>query len=177
MTQVIPLGLCQCGCGEQTSVAKITKRARGHVAGVPVRFLPGHHFGDGPTSPVLYIVDPTTGCWVWQRATTHGYAVGRGGRAHRVFYEEAKGPIPEGLQIDHLCRNRACVNPDHLEAVTAAENQRRGANTKLTADNVRAIKGLLRAGKATQTAIAERFGVCPSTISLIASGRRWGDVQ
>lgn len=43
--------------------------------------------------------------------------------AHRAAYENAKGPIPEGLEIDHLCRNRGCVNPDHLEAVTHRENQ------------------------------------------------------
>lgn len=44
---------------------------------------------------------------------------------HRVAYTEAKGPIPDGLQIDHLCRNRGCMNPDHLEAVTPYENKRR----------------------------------------------------
>ncbi len=72
------------------------------------------------------------GCWVWRATRINGYGVfwpNRKARvrAHRWSYEQAKGPIPEGLTIDHLCRNRACVNPDHLEATTMRENVLRGA--------------------------------------------------
>ena len=78
-------------------------------------------------------VDETEGgCWLWTAyINRNGYGMFRLGRmqlAHRVAYEDAKGPIPEGLTIDHLCRVRACVNPDHLEAVTIGENIRRGIN-------------------------------------------------
>jgi hypothetical protein len=69
-----------------------------------------------------------TPCWIWQGCVNHhGYAVsripGRGwSRVHRASYEEHVGPIPSGLQIDHLCRVKHCCNPDHLEPVTAREN-------------------------------------------------------
>lgn len=73
-----------------------------------------------------------SGCWRWRRSLKpNGYAQmgipGLGMRyAHRVAYEVWKGPIPDGLQIDHLCRVRDCCNPDHLEAVTCRENLVRG---------------------------------------------------
>jgi HNH endonuclease len=52
----------------------------------------------------------------------HGYGRRGGRQAHRIAYEQAFGPIPRGLEIDHLCRRRSCVNPDHLEAVTHRVN-------------------------------------------------------
>ncbi len=70
------------------------------------------------------------GCWEWTGAVNSaGYSsLGINGKhhlGHRRSYELLVGPIPEGLTIDHLCRNRLCINPHHLEPVTAAENTRR----------------------------------------------------
>lgn len=87
------------------------------------------------------MTDKTATCWFWTGPVDrHGYGRisegGGGGRlrfAHRVSYEIHVGTIPTGLVIDHLCRNRRCVNPAHLEPVTVGENVLRGET--LTARN------------------------------------------
>lgn len=71
------------------------------------------------------------GCWVWTAGrTSNGYGKfwvdGHTLVAHRLAYQELVGPIPDRMQLDHLCRNRACVNPAHLEPVTARVNNLRG---------------------------------------------------
>lgn len=70
------------------------------------------------------------GCWQWTGGTARGYgrfcANYKMHNAHRWSYEFSVGPIPAGLQLDHLCRNTMCVNPAHLEPVTPQENTLRG---------------------------------------------------
>ena len=66
-------------------------------------------------------------CWEWPWQKRNGYGQLAKQQAHRVLYERLREPIPTGMQLDHLCRNRACVNPWHLEIVTQRENCRRAA--------------------------------------------------
>ena len=70
-----------------------------------------------------------SGCWIWPFGTRHKYGsitiFKRKVYIHRLTYKMAKGSIPDGFEVDHLCRVRRCCNPDHLEAVTGAENNAR----------------------------------------------------
>jgi hypothetical protein len=121
-------GLCECGCGQATPLATQTLSRLGTTKGQPIRFVNGHSRRyRGPD----YEVDDATGCWIWLKGkATDGYGQtwqhGRNIRAHRLYYERFKGSIPSGLVLDHLCRVKLCVNPDHLEAVTNGENVLRG---------------------------------------------------
>ena len=94
-----------------------------------------------------FIPEPNSGCWLWVAAkSTFGYGRirydGRQQQAHRVLYELLVGTIPTGLFLDHRCRQPACVNPSHLEAVTHLENVRRSLRNicirghSLTGDNL-----------------------------------------
>lgn len=173
-------------------------------------------------------------CWSFRgKHSTEGYGTFWDGTrqtySHRFAYEAFVGPIPQGLVIDHLCRNRACCNPKHLEPVTHAENCRRGARGRmvthckdghpLSGDNLVWVNGRRRcltckraqqreayatrraneprrpftgrpilskadipviramyAAGATHKAIAEQFGVVPTTIGHVIRGATWSHV-
>ena len=151
-----------------------------------MRFIHGHHQSCGPD----YLPEDrgyATPCWVWQRSLTRlGYPmVKRGGRnipAYQWEWEQANGAVPSGLELDHLCRVPACVNPAHLEAVTHAENCRRGASAKLTPKTAAAIRSAqtrgsgrsrARANLPTVNELAAEFGVNPATIYRVRNGQAW----
>lgn len=94
-----------------------------------------------PAAPIRLkekiIIHPKSRCWIWTGTLSfYGYGTmvinTKSTRVHRFSYEIHKGKIPEGLVIDHLCRNKKCVNPEHLEAVTGTENLRRGKEATKT---------------------------------------------
>jgi hypothetical protein len=84
----------------------------------------------------LALTSKEVGCWKWKGGHRGQYGIlgllGKGWGAHRLSYELFVGPLPEGMTVDHLCRNTICVNPKHLEAVHGSENSRRqGESTQL----------------------------------------------
>lgn len=141
-----PSGLCMCGCGQRTPMARQGDRRKGNVAGQPVRFMPGHNNLRRPLRERWEgkVERLSSGCWRWTGAIKkdgYGYIKREGNGmmcAHRAAYELFVGPVPPGKELDHLCRNRWCVNPGHLEPVTHYENVRRGAapNIRLHRDGV-----------------------------------------
>lgn len=91
--------------------------------------MKGSDFSTLPEKIQRKITVEENGCWTWYKANGWGYGTihheGRSQAAHRVIYTALSGEIPEGLHLDHLCRNPLCVNPEHLEPVTQQENNRR----------------------------------------------------
>jgi hypothetical protein len=88
---------------------------------------------------------------------------------HRQNYVDKFGHVEVGLDLDHLCRVRACVNPDHMEPVSRAINARRGAKTKLT----QAAVDEIRLSTESDEVLADRYGVAPGTIWHVRSGTQW----
>lgn len=169
MNAVIPEGVCQCGCGQRTRIAKYTRSSAGWKRGMPIRFVMNH---DKRKLGPKWKVDKETGCWNWLGFINRkGYGTLNGRMAHKVLWEKKNGPTPEGHTIDHTCRNRRCVNLDHLEAVPHKVNCHRGAQTILQDIDIPRIAEMWNAG-ATAKAIGELFGLARGTVEAIVCGRQ-----
>lgn len=142
-----------------------------------------------------HVGPPTeSGCLPWTASVIRGYGqINRGDGqpvlAHRLAWELANGPIPDGLFVCHKCDNPICVNVDHLFLGTAKDNMvdavskgrsargERAGPSKLTLEKVLEIKKLYSQGNHTQQGLADRFGVCQQAIQKILSGENWKYVQ
>lgn len=107
-------------------------------------------------------VEKTASCWIWRAATNpKGYGVfvwekGSGARvAHRLAYEQIRGSIPAGMVLDHLCWNRACVNPDHLRPVSSRANSQNRKGAKATNSNGFRGVGRVSSGRFTASATVD----------------------
>lgn len=123
-----------------------------------------------------YFVD-NNGCWIWKgRLDQKGYGHMNIGRktigAHRYLYELHIGKIPEGMQLDHLCRVRNCVNPNHLEIVTNKENSWRGNRCKINFETAEKIREAHKNG-ANFRGLQMRFNIDRHTIADILSYKIW----
>lgn len=177
-------GYCECGCGERTTVPKWNNASNGDRAGVPKRFIRGHHHRvyrverfwakvdqRGPLMPEM-----DAPCWMWiGHVSEDGYgtfSAGRMVKAHRFAYELLVGPIPEGLMIDHRCRNTRCVNPTHLEPVTNRVNILRGTSPAARhARQTHCKRGHLLSGKNLYVRPGDGARVCRACKPLYKPGQ------
>lgn len=150
--------------------------------------------GDDISRFMSSMVVSSTGCWEWSKFRKNGYGIaglnGKLEQAHRAAWMVFKGDIPEGMQVNHKCNNRPCINPDHLYICDQVQNMKdmsdagRGkwhkgsdnSQSKLNDESVREIKLLIDSG-ATNRSIAGFFDVSQSCISSIKNGRTWAHVE
>ena len=196
----IPLGFCQCGCGQRTNIATRNSTHHRAVKGVPMRFLPRHHairpLAERFWEKVCKSADPN-GCWEWTaRINTYGYGQFNVSKrvpihAHRMAWILTNGPIPEGLYACHKCDNRRCVRPDHLFIGTATDNNRdmvakgrctscgwKGVahpNAKMSTEQVREVRARYAAGESAPT-LARAFGMNRQSMWQIVTGRSYPDI-
>ena len=130
-----------------------------------------------------YTIDGETECWIWAKykdRDLYGRFKDNGivHRAHRYIYQVINGPVGPNMHIHHKCFNTSCVNPSHLEAVSASDNQRenfknnRCSQQKLSPDNVIEIKKLKMEGQ-TVKELADKYRVSISAIYAALNGEAW----
>jgi hypothetical protein len=119
-----PSGLCFCGCGQATPIATKTSAQWGHVKGQPTRYVRGHHPGHRGHAPGWTVLD--TPCWIWtgRIRPDDGRPMWSDELAYRRVYEEQVRPLSDDEVLHHVCHNRICVNPSHLEPLVDAEHAR-----------------------------------------------------
>jgi DNA-binding XRE family transcriptional regulator len=127
-----------------------------------------------------------TRCWIWQGLSkggnlAYGGVYVRAGSSvyvHRLFYEIAVGPVPEGKELHHLCEQKRCCNPGHLEAVTRSRhNEITGARAILSPQQVRAIRQVRQERKLSEHRLARAFGVGRHVINGVLSGRNYAHIE
>lgn len=121
-----------------------------------------------------------TPCWIWQGAIDadgYGKANNGGGNAHRAVYRQLCGSIPADRDLDHLCRERSCVNPDHMDAVPHKINTWRSANTKLSYEIAVEVREEYERWQGSQYAFCKHWGevlgVCTGNVYKIVTRRSW----
>lgn len=136
-------------------------------------------FSEADQARFWSFVQKSDGCWQWTGAISRrkGYGSFRFFYAHRIAYALMRGAIPDGLHIDHVCRNTGCVNPDHLEAVTSRENTLRGKGlSALAARRTHCSAGHLMSGENvrayTHTKNGRQYRVCLRCSREYAARRR-----
>jgi hypothetical protein len=174
-------GTCHCGCGAIPPIIPFSCARRGLVRGQRYRYIYGHN---RRLSPIEYLVCDCgykTPCWIWQRGlNTRGYGLAADGNrrrrgAHIVYWERENGPVPKGKELDHLCREIRCCNPEHLEPVTHTVNAQRGLVAKLTPELVVEMRGLRDSGMSFVD-LGIRYGMNPKNISKAYRRHTWANV-
>lgn len=147
-----------------------------------------HHPGSiWPFQEDVDYVVADSGCWEWDNSQRlqQGYGWIYGGsfngerRAHRAAWASINGPIPDGSHIHHVCENKACINPAHLECKThsghLADHHREWSS--LTWDDVRTMREEFAAGGSSVEALAERYGIGKSQVHNILINHNWHDPE
>lgn len=167
--------LCECGCGSETPLAMRTRHDIGHVKGQPIAFVRGHNARRGGLDYDVVDTGYDTRCWLWLRSSNEtGYAMAtRDGKSlllHRWEYEQAIGPIPEGMTLDHLCRQRRCCNPAHLDPVPLRENIWRGWEARYAGQDHNEMRAERLRRRLSQRQFADLLGISQTAVSAYERG-------
>jgi hypothetical protein len=177
--------LCECGCGKPAPISKGNWR---YGKGQAVKYITGHNMRqpivkrfwekvnkDGP------VLVPKLGkCWVWTAYKLKGYGrvsyKNKSTLAHLVSWMLSGKPTPKE-QLDHLCKNRACVRPSHLEEVSNQVNSQRGTRSTLTPALVKRIRSLYASGRFTYRSLAVYLEVGKGAVDFVLRGLTWSNVK